>query len=145
MGAPPPPPQRNRDRIPSEPAGHFAPRHLHPSGNYCLLTRRSIGNDDIVSAVVEVIKDHSNSNVTGSAGVWICGPNDVHLQLIVYDGLVGWHGNPNRDAPPVNMYGDWNPTVTETVAAPTVTSVPTETPLTKNMTWQQPLLLHRNG
>ncbi|KAJ4415013.1 hypothetical protein N0V82_007595 [Gnomoniopsis sp. IMI 355080] len=103
-----------------------------------------IGNDDVVSAVAEVIGGHTKGGVVGSAGVWRCGPNGVNLQLIVYNGLEGWHGDSSRDAPIMNMYGDWSPTVTATVAAPTVTNVPTETPVKKNMTWEQPRLVYRH-
>lgn len=108
------------------------------------LTLISIGNDDVVSAVVEVIGGKARGSVTGSAGVWDCGPNSVNLQFIVYNGLLGWHGSPERDAPIINMYGDWNPTVTETVAAPIVTSMPTETPVKKNATWEQARLVYRH-
>lgn len=85
-----------------------------------------MGNDDVVSAVVEAIGSHKRGNISGAAGVWDCGPNNITLSFIVYNGLEGYTGH--RDAPAVNMYGDWAPTVTMSVAAPTVTNVPTETP-----------------
>lgn len=67
-----------------------------------------------------------SGNISGATGVWDCGPNVATLGLVVYDGLQGFAGR--RDAPVVDMYGDWMPTGRETVPAPTVTSVPTETP-----------------
>lgn len=90
-----------------------------------------------------MIGDHTHGDVVGSAGVWKCGPNGVNLQLIVYDGLLGWKGSSNRAAPVTDMYGDWNPTATETVVAPTVSNVPTETTVKKNVTWGQPQLVYR--
>lgn len=103
----------------------------------------SIGNDDVVSAVAEVVGSHTQGEVLGAAGVWTCGPNSVDLQLIVYNGLEGWQGISNRAAPVMNMSGDWDPTATASVVAPTVSNVPTETPVMKNVTWDQPELVYR--
>lgn len=119
------------------------PRYLKNIHKGPRLMSSSIGNDDVVSAVAEVVGSHIQGEVLGSAGVWTCGPNNVHLQLIVYNGLEGWQGSSNRIAPVMNMSGDWNPTATATVVAPTVSNVPTETPVRKNVTWGQPQLVYR--
>lgn len=80
-----------------------------------------------MSAVVEAIGSRKSGNISGVAGVWDCGVDPVSLSFIVYDGFSGYEGQ--RNAPAVNMHGDWAPTATESVGAPTITGIiPTETP-----------------
>ncbi|PSR79539.1 hypothetical protein BD289DRAFT_485495 [Coniella lustricola] len=89
-----------------------------------------IGNDDVVSVVVEALgtaRFHTNTTVAGVVGLFNCGPRKVPLSLIVYNGLTGYSDSRNY-APPVDLWGDVVYTSTATVPAPTTSNIPTESP-----------------
>ncbi|KAF3761814.1 hypothetical protein M406DRAFT_74743 [Cryphonectria parasitica EP155] len=103
----------------------FAVAQTGPDGSAGPQGYAVVGNDDVVSVVVEAIGT-SKDNITGAAGSFTCGTNQVVLSVIVYNGLNGYDGTPS--APSINLWGDIHYTTRETATAPTVTSVPTEIP-----------------
>lgn len=86
----------------------------------------SIGNDDVVTAIVEAIGAASaTGNITGSSGTFTCGPNNATLSLLIYNGLNGYNSS-YASAPIVNMFGDTSGMASVNTSAPKIPGMATE-------------------